>query len=250
MLRVTVDRRNSPGTGSRPRRFSTRSRRSAAAQSGRFSRARGGSISRSESTRPIGTISKRSGTSRSPIAQGRLIPIAQLADDPAGGRSQPDRPREPSAPDRHRDQRPRARSRGVRGRGPEGRGARRSRSPPGYRLEWGGQFENFQRASRRLTLVVPLALFLILLLLFMMFNTLRPALLIFLNVPVAATGGILALLVRGMPFSISAGVGFIALAGVAVMNGVVLVSYMIDQQKLGLSPEEAAFEEASTGCGR
>jgi cobalt-zinc-cadmium resistance protein CzcA len=80
----------------------------------------------------------------------------------------------------------------------------------------------------------------ILFLLYMMFKALRPALLIFLNVPVAACGGILALLLRGMPFSISAGVGFIALAGVAVMNGVVLVSYIIDQQKLGLSPEEAA----------
>jgi cobalt-zinc-cadmium resistance protein CzcA len=114
--------------------------------------------------------------------------------------------------------------------------------PPGYRIEWGGQFENFQRASRRLLLVVPLALCLIFLLLFMMFNALRPAVLIFLNVPFAASGGVVALLIRGMPFSISAGVGFIALAGVAVMNGVVLVSYIIDQQKLGLSPQAAALK--------
>ncbi len=114
------------------------------------------------------------------------------------------------------------------------------RLPPGYRLEWGGQFENFQQASRRLTLVVPAALLLILFLLYMTFKAVRPALLIFLNVPVAACGGILALLLRGMPFSISAGVGFIALAGVAVMNGVVLVSYIIEQQRLGLSPEAAA----------
>jgi cobalt-zinc-cadmium resistance protein CzcA len=114
--------------------------------------------------------------------------------------------------------------------------------PPGYRIEWGGQFENFQRASRRLLLVVPLALSLIFLLLYMMFGALRPAVLIFLNVPFAASGGIVALLIRGMPFSISAGVGFIALAGVAVMNGVVLVSYMIDQQKLGLAPEAAALK--------
>jgi cobalt-zinc-cadmium resistance protein CzcA len=114
--------------------------------------------------------------------------------------------------------------------------------PPGYRIEWGGQFENFQRASRRLMLVVPLALSMIFLLLYMMFNALRPAVLIFLNVPFAASGGIVALLIRGMPFSISAGVGFIALAGVAVMNGVVLVSYMIDQQRLGLTPEAAALK--------
>jgi len=119
--------------------------------------------------------------------------------------------------------------------------AERVTLPAGYRLEWGGQFENFERASRRLMLVVPLALFLIFLLLFMTFNSFRPAVLIFLNVPIAASGGIVALLARGMPFSISAGVGFIALAGVAVMNGVVLVSYIIDQQKLGLSAREAAF---------
>jgi cobalt-zinc-cadmium resistance protein CzcA len=114
--------------------------------------------------------------------------------------------------------------------------------PPGYRIEWGGQFENFQRASRRLLLVVPLALSLIFLLLFMMFGAFRPAILIFLNVPIAASGGIVALLIRGMPFSISAGVGFIALAGVAVMNGVVLVSYIIDQQRLGLTPQAAAMK--------
>ena len=114
--------------------------------------------------------------------------------------------------------------------------------PPGYRIQWGGQFENFQRASRRLLLVVPLALSLIFLLLYMMFNAFRPAVLIFLNVPFAASGGIVALLVRGMPFSISAGVGFIALAGVAVMNGVVLVSYIIDQQRLGLTPQAAAMK--------
>jgi cobalt-zinc-cadmium resistance protein CzcA len=173
-------------------------------------------------------------------AQGRLIPIAQLATIR--------REEGPNQIGRENLQRRIAIEANVRGRDLAGFVAEAQKTvtekvalPAGYRLEWGGQFENFQRASRRLTLVVPLALSLILLLLFMMFNALRPALLIFLNVPVAATGGILALLVRGMPFSISAGVGFIALAGVAVMNGVVLISYMIDQQKLGLSPEEAAL---------
>jgi cobalt-zinc-cadmium resistance protein CzcA len=117
--------------------------------------------------------------------------------------------------------------------------------PPGYILEWGGQFENLERASQRLMVVVPLALLLIFLLLYGTFNAIRPAVLIFLNVPFAAVGGIFALILRGMPFSISAGVGFIALFGVAVMNGVVLVSYIrkIEKEK-GLNPEEAAREAA------
>jgi cobalt-zinc-cadmium resistance protein CzcA len=117
--------------------------------------------------------------------------------------------------------------------------------PPGYILEWGGQFENLQRASQRLMVVVPLALLLIFVLLYGTFNAVRPAVLIFLNVPFAAVGGIFALNLRGMPFSISAGVGFIALFGVAVMNGVVLVSYIrkIEQEK-GLNPEAAAREAA------
>ena len=98
--------------------------------------------------------------------------------------------------------------------------------PTGYWIEWGGQFENLERASSRLAIVVPIALFLILILLYTSFGAARPTLLIFLNVPMAATGGIFALAFRGMPFSISAGVGFIAVSGVAVMNGVVLVSYI------------------------
>jgi heavy metal efflux system protein len=117
--------------------------------------------------------------------------------------------------------------------------------PPGYIIEWGGQFENLQRASKRLAIVVPLALLLIFVLLYGTFNASRPALLIFLNVPFAAVGGIFALSLRGMPLSISAGVGFIALFGVAVMNGVVLVSYIrkLEQEK-GLPPAEAAREAA------
>ena len=96
--------------------------------------------------------------------------------------------------------------------------------PPGYTVEWGGQFENLAAASSRLAIVVPLALLLIFALLFMTWGAARPALVIYLNVPFAATGGVLALALRGLPFSISAGVGFIALFGVAVLNGVVLVS--------------------------
>jgi heavy metal efflux system protein len=89
--------------------------------------------------------------------------------------------------------------------------------PAGYRIEWGGQFENFLSARRRLAVVVPMALALIVFMLWMTFRELKPAILIFLNVPFAVVGGIFALWIRGLPFSISAGVGFIALFGVAVL---------------------------------
>ena len=118
------------------------------------------------------------------------------------------------------------------------------RLPSGYYVTWGGQFEHLEAATRRLALAVPLALFLIFALLYSAFGATRPASLIFLNVPMAATGGILALLGRGMPFSISAGVGFIALFGVAVLNGVVLVSFMRKLQEEGLSAAEAARSAA------
>lgn len=106
----------------------------------------------------------------------------------------------------------------------QARVARLAAMPPGYHLEWGGQFENLQNARARLRVVVPLTLGLIFLLLFLTFGSLRQAAIIFTGVPLAVTGGILALLARHMPFSVSAGVGFIALFGVAVLNGVVLVS--------------------------
>jgi len=98
--------------------------------------------------------------------------------------------------------------------------------PEGYYITWGGQFENLRRATETLMIVVPLALFLIFVLLFMTFGSFHQALLIFTGIPFAIVGGIFALACRGMPFSISAGVGFIALSGVAVLNGVVLVSYI------------------------
>jgi cobalt-zinc-cadmium resistance protein CzcA len=116
--------------------------------------------------------------------------------------------------------------------------------PPGYWLEWGGQFENLERASSTLAIVVPAALFLIFVLLYTTFGSARPALMIYLNIPLAATGGIIALFLRGMPFSISAGIGFIALFGIAVLNGVVLVSYIIQKRKEGKSPGDAAREGA------
>ena len=111
--------------------------------------------------------------------------------------------------------------------------------PPGYYVEYGGQFENLQRASRRLAIVVPIALVLIFVLLYTTFNAIRPAVLIYLNIPVAATGGIFALFLRGMAFSISAGVGFIALFGVAVMNGLVLLAHIDELRGTGLSLYEA-----------
>jgi cobalt-zinc-cadmium resistance protein CzcA len=116
--------------------------------------------------------------------------------------------------------------------------------PAGWSLEWGGQFENLQEASRRLALLVPLALLLIFVLLYSAFGSVRLALLIYCNVPLAVTGGLLALALRGYPFSISAGVGFIALFGVAVLNGVVLVSYAVERQRDGVAAPQAALEAA------
>ena len=113
--------------------------------------------------------------------------------------------------------------------------------PPGYYVEYGGQFENLQRASQRLTLVVPIALFLVFVLLYTTFNSVKPSLLIYFNIPIAATGGVVALFVRGMPFSISAGVGFIALFGVAVMNGLVLLSHIDDVRRKGSSIRDATL---------
>ena len=97
--------------------------------------------------------------------------------------------------------------------------------PEGYALEFGGQFENLREAKARLAIVVPAALAFIFVLIFMAFGSARQALLVYSGVPLAVTGGIVALWLRGMPFSISAAVGFIALSGVAVLNGVVMISY-------------------------
>lgn len=116
----------------------------------------------------------------------------------------------------------------------------------GYYVTWGGQFENLQRASQRLTIVVPVALGLIFVLLFSTFGSMKQAALIFTGVPLAVTGGIIALAVRGMPFSITAGVGFIALSGVAVLNGVVMVSAINRlRSESGMSVLEAVKTGAS-----
>ncbi len=96
--------------------------------------------------------------------------------------------------------------------------------PSGYYTTYGGQFENLQAAKQRLSIAVPVALLLIIVLLYFTFNSIKQSLLIFTAIPLAAIGGVFALLIRGMPFSISAGIGFIALFGVAVLNGIVLIS--------------------------
>jgi cobalt-zinc-cadmium resistance protein CzcA len=113
-----------------------------------------------------------------------------------------------------------------------------------YHPRWGGQFEHLQTASKRLLIVVPVAMLLIFLLLYSTFHSIRLAVLIYTAVPMAATGGIFALFVRGMPFSISAGVGFIALFGVAVLNGLVWVSAVEHLRQDGVEPHEAAREAA------
>ncbi len=122
--------------------------------------------------------------------------------------------------------------------------AREVKLPAGYIIRWGGQFEHLQTASRRLLVVVPVALLLIFLLLYSTFGSLKLASLIYLAVPMAATGGVFALAARGLPFSISAGVGFIALFGVAVLNGLVWVSAVEHLRQDGQEPHHAAREAA------
>ncbi|MEB2346778.1 MAG: efflux RND transporter permease subunit, partial [Deltaproteobacteria bacterium] len=118
--------------------------------------------------------------------------------------------------------------------------------PAGYWTSWGGQFEQLESATRRLRVVVPLALALIFAILAGLFGTVRQALLVFSGVPLAWTGGVLLLWLRGIPLSISAGVGFIALSGVAVLNGVVMLSFVNELRREGWELEAALREGALT----
>ncbi|MGH9661846.1 MAG: efflux RND transporter permease subunit, partial [Bryobacteraceae bacterium] len=118
------------------------------------------------------------------------------------------------------------------------------RIPAGYIVEWGGKFEQLESATRRLAIAVPVALLTIFVLLYFNFQSVLPAVLIFLNIPLAATGGVFALALRAMPFSISAGVGFIALFGIAVLNGIVLLTYVAQLRHSGV-PLDAAVEEGA-----
>jgi cobalt-zinc-cadmium resistance protein CzcA len=118
--------------------------------------------------------------------------------------------------------------------------------PAGYWVAWGGQFEQLQTATARLRTVVPLALLMVFLLLFMMFGNARDGLLVFTGIPFALSGGVLSLWMRGIPLSISAAVGFIALSGVAVLNGLVMISFIRNLREQGHSLPEAVTEGALT----
>ena len=112
----------------------------------------------------------------------------------------------------------------------------------GYSLKWTGDFENQQRASKRLAQVVPISIAIIFIILFILFSNARDAGLVLLNVPFAAVGGIAALLITGFNFSISAGIGFIALFGICIQNGVIMISDIKANLKLGSSLQEATKE--------
>jgi len=116
--------------------------------------------------------------------------------------------------------------------------------PPGYWVEYGGTFEQLQSASQRLAIVVPLALLLIFSLLYAAFGSARDSLIVFSGVPLALTGGVMSLWLRDLPFSISAAVGFIALSGVAVLNGVVMLTFIRDLRAQGKSMDLAIMEGA------
>ena len=178
-------------------------------------------------------------------SDGHFIPLAQLADieDVQG----------PAQISRENAQRRISVEVNVRGRDLAGfvREAQRAVNakvnlPEGYSLEWGGQFQQLESASRRLAVAVPLALVLIFALLYFAFQSALPAILIFMNIPLAATGGILALVLRGMPFSISAGVGFIALFGIAVLNGIVLLTYVREAHRADEDLDAAVERGART----
>jgi cobalt-zinc-cadmium resistance protein CzcA len=161
---------------------------------------------------------------RLPIADGRALPLAQLARlVPMNG---------PVKVERENSSRMVVVRANVRDRDlvsfvddAKARVAQQLPMPAGYRLGWGGQFENQQRAAQRLLIVVPVALGLIFLLLYMTFNSLRQALLVLLNIPFALIGGIFALALTGEYLSVPASVGFIALMGIAVLNGLVMVTH-------------------------
>ncbi|KWF32405.1 cation transporter [Burkholderia diffusa] len=120
------------------------------------------------------------------------------------------------------------------------------RVPAGYWVSWGGQFEQLQSASERLKLVVPLALFMVFVLLFVMFNNVKDGLLVFTGIPFALSGGVVSLWLRGIPLSITAAVGFIALSGVAVLNGLVMISFIRNLRDEGMPLDAAVREGALT----
>jgi heavy metal efflux system protein len=181
----------------------------------------------------------------SPLAQIRYVPLSELAQiDLAPG---------PNLISREDGKRRIVVTANVRGRDlgsfiadAQRQVADKVRLPAGYWFGWGGQFEQLVSATQRLTIVVPVALFLIFLLLFISLGSMPDALLVFSGVPLALTGGVAALLLRGIPLSISAGIGFIALSGVAVLNGLVIITFIEKLRQEGRSLVDAVREGALT----
>lgn len=181
----------------------------------------------------------------SPLAQIRYVPLSELA--------QVDLKPGPNLISREDGKRRIAVTANVRGRDlssfiadAQNQVMAKVKLPPGYWIGWGGQFEQLISATQRLMVVVPLALFLIFLLLFISLGSMPDALLVFSGVPLALTGGVLALLLRGIPLSISAGIGFIALSGVAVLNGLVIITFIEKLRREGQPLVDAVREGALT----
>jgi len=127
----------------------------------------------------------------------------------------------------------------------QGRIAQNVKLPSGYRLVWAGEFQDLENAKARLELIIPISLLLILVLLYGLFNSLRESLMALVGIPFAAGGGVLALYLSGLNFSISAAVGFVSLFGVSVMNGILIISYYNEVKASGLHTIEAMFHAAS-----
>ena len=117
--------------------------------------------------------------------------------------------------------------------------------PTGYRIAWAGEFEDLQQAKARLAIIVPISLLMILVLLYGLFNSLRDSLMALVGIPFAAGGGVLALYLSGLNFSISAAVGLVSLFGVSVMNGILIMTYYNELTASGLDSTEAMFRAAS-----
>ena len=124
--------------------------------------------------------------------------------------------------------------------------AKKVKMPPGYHLIWAGEFEDLQKATRRLEVIVPISLALIAGLLYALFNNLRDCLLALAGIPDAAVGGVLALVLTRQPFSISAAIGFVSLFGVSVMDGILMITYYNAERRRGLAPKDAMFRSATT----
>lgn len=193
---------------------------------------------------PIPLAGGGSRTGGSEAANARFIPLSEVATiDSAPG---------PNQVSRENGKRRIVVSANVRGRdlgsfvAEAEKSLRQVKIPPGYWTVWGGQFENLQSATQRLQVVVPVSLLLVFTLLFAMFGNVKDGLLVFTGIPFALTGGILALWLRDIPMSISAAVGFIALSGVAVLNGLVMIAFIRSLRDNGLGLDAAIHEGALT----